>query len=250
MLILEKSLLDCKIFMTKNSFLPVLSSALCLTLNFLGLFFSRISCVCGLRRVRSFCMCFVNVLGLDCSWFLKINFDVSGLRTPVSWAVSQMKGNSLKSVKFFFTSKLQNHFNFWTDFLCLWLLSTGSVFVGLFVLHGNRNQTSHQTPPGLCCCAGAAPCGTTVWFGLEGTLKMTQFQSSPCGFSLCEPRHGFVLSCCFLCSPVWLRNTQGWCLQCSRLKVNAEVYILFITASSSCGKQKCFDVAGFISKSC
>lgn len=101
MLILEKSLLDCEIFMTKNSFLPVLSSALCLTLNFLGLFFSRISCVCGLRRVRSFCMCFVNVLGLDCSWFLKINFDVSGLRTPVSWAVSQMKGNSLKSVKFF-----------------------------------------------------------------------------------------------------------------------------------------------------
>lgn len=96
-------------------------------------------------------MCFMNVLGLDFSWVLEINSLISELKTPVSWAVRQMKGNSLKSAMFF-TVKLENHFTLHSNPIsfALWPLSTRSVFVGVFVLHGNRNQTGHQTQCGPC----------------------------------------------------------------------------------------------------
>ena len=58
------TLLDCEVLMTlKNSFLPVLFFNLVLNTEFLGFFLE--SSVCGQRRGGAFCMCFMNVLGLD-----------------------------------------------------------------------------------------------------------------------------------------------------------------------------------------
>lgn len=82
MLNLEKSLLDCEMFMTKK-FLPSCAFlSLMLNTEFLKVFFLE-SSVCGLRRVGPFWMCFVNVLGLDFSWVLEINSLISELKTPV-----------------------------------------------------------------------------------------------------------------------------------------------------------------------
>lgn len=69
---------DFKKFLPSCAFLSLM-----LNTEFLEAFFLE-SSVCGLRRVRPFCMCFMNVLGLDFSWVLEINSRISELKTPVS----------------------------------------------------------------------------------------------------------------------------------------------------------------------
>lgn len=173
MLILEKSLLDCEIFMTKK-FLPSCAFlSLMLNTEFLEAFFLEFR-MCGLRRVRPFCMCFMNVLDLGFSWVLEINSHISELKKPISWAVSQMKANSLKSAIFFLLVNLRIIsliFLNWFPLSVLWLLSTRSVFVGLFVLHGNHHQSSHQNQHGPCPGVLGLVRGTTEWFGWEGDLE-------------------------------------------------------------------------------
>lgn len=129
----------------------------------------------------------MNVLGLDISCVLEINSDISELKTPVSWAAGQIKGNHLKSA-IFFNSKFRNHFSLIsevTSFVCFVTAVTKVSVCRSVCPPWKPYQIRHQTQGGPCPgVLGLLPVEPQSGLGWKGTLGMTQFQPRPCGFAL------------------------------------------------------------------
>lgn len=158
----------------------------------------------------------MNVLGLDFSWVLEINSHISELKKPVSWAVSQMKGNSLKSVMFF-TSKLKNHFTSISKLISFVCFATAVSKVSVcWSVCPPWKPSSNQSPKPTRAVLGLVPWNHRV--GRVGRGPWRWPGSSPaCVGSLSEPSEGFEMqqhhgmcwSCCSLCSPLAKKQLQG-----------------------------------------